>query len=70
MPNIFGKSLCGAQFQVRIEDYGYTIKPSTTVRVPENGSRDDNLISITTPKPIMLNQTGRDINSTMNITRK
>ena len=27
MPNIFGKSLCGPDFDVRIEDFGYTFRP-------------------------------------------
>ena len=29
MPNIFGKILCGPDFSLRLEDYGYTIKPAT-----------------------------------------
>jgi len=27
LPNIFGKSLCGPDFDVRIEDFGYTYRP-------------------------------------------
>jgi hypothetical protein len=27
LPNIFGKSLCGPDFDVRIEDFGYTFRP-------------------------------------------
>ncbi len=33
IPNIFGKSLCGPSFSLKIEDYGYTIRPA--VEVPD-----------------------------------
>ena len=29
MPSLFGKALCGPDFSLRLEDYGYSIRPAS-----------------------------------------
>ena len=37
MPNLLGKTLCGPEFSLRLEDYGYSATP-TVVEVNQNGN--------------------------------
>jgi hypothetical protein len=44
LPNIFGRILCGPEFSLRLEDYGYTIKPATII-VDEPVSNNSSVIN-------------------------
>jgi hypothetical protein len=51
LPDLLGKTLCGPEFSLRVQDYGYTVTPTVIDATPKNND------STSTPTMMVYNTT-------------